>query len=394
MSHRLLVTAEPPGRPEVPGSVPPPGAGPATPRAFHRLLPGYAPTELRSMPALAGRLGVGAVLAKVEVLRVGLPSYKVLGASWAVYRAVLATLDEPVGPWTDLDGLRGALARRTGTRLVAATDGNHGRAVALMARLLGWPARILVPAGTARARIEGIASEGAEVEVVDGTYDEAVAAAARLADARTLVISDTAWPGYTDVPGWVVDGYSTIFAEVDEQVAAAGLAEPTHVVVPVGVGSLAAAAARHQLTTGRSAVLVAVEPTTAACVLASVAAGAPVEVPGPHRSSMAGLNCGLASPLALPLVSRVFRGFVAIDDRWAEEATRVLAGEGLAVGESAAAALGGLLALSPGEAGALGLGPGSTVLLVLTEGVTDPENHARILASGTPVGWTGAGSTG
>jgi diaminopropionate ammonia-lyase len=379
--HRLLVNGGVTDGLTVPPAEPPPGAGPATPREFHRRLPGYAPTELRSLPALADRLGVGAVLAKVEVLRVGLPSYKVLGASWAAYRAVLATQDEPVGPWSDVDGLRAALAHRAGTRLAAATDGNHGRAVAAFARMLGWEAHILVPAGTARARIEGIASEGARVEVVDGTYDEAVAAAARLADARTLVVSDTAWPGYTDVPGWVVDGYSTIFAEVDEQVAAGGLPEPTHAVVPVGVGSLASAAARHLRAGGRSTTLVSVEPTSAACVLASVAAGAPVEVPGPHRSSMAGLNCGLASPLALPLIAEAFRGFVAIDDGWAEEATRVLAGEGLAVGESAAAALGGLLALSPAEAGALGLGPGSTVLLVLTEGVTDPENHARILAS-------------
>jgi diaminopropionate ammonia-lyase len=386
MAHRVLVNGDAGNgacRPPAPAAPDrgPSGAGPATPREFHRLLPGYAPTALRSLPALAERLGVGTVLAKVEDLRVGLPSYKVLGASWATYRAVLATQDEPLGELPDLDALRAALAPRAGTRLAAATDGNHGRAVARMARLLGWEARILVPRGTARARIEGIASEGAEVEVVDGTYDEAVEAAARLAGPRTLVISDTAWPGYTDVPGWVIDGYSTVFTEVDEQVADAGLPAPTHAVIPVGVGALAAAAARHYGQGDRPATLVAVEPASAACVMASVAAGAPVEVPGPHRSSMAGLNCGRPSPLALPAVARAFRGFVAIDDAWAEEATRLLAGEGVAVGESAAAALGGLLALSPAEAAALGLGPDASVLLVLTEGVTDPENYARILAS-------------
>jgi diaminopropionate ammonia-lyase len=224
-----------------------------------------------------------------------------------------------------------------------------------------------------------------------------VEAAARLADPRTLVISDTAWPGYTDVPGWVIDGYSTVFTEVDEQVADAGLPAPTHAVIPVGVGALAAAAARHYAD--RPVALVGVEPTSAACVMASVAAGAPVEVPGPHRSSMAGLNCGRPSPLALPVVARAFRGFVAIDDARAEEATRLLAAEGVAVGESAAAALGGLLALSPAEAAALGSGPQASVLLVLTEGVTDPENYARILASeargrGPSTVPAGAGSTG
>jgi diaminopropionate ammonia-lyase len=155
-------------------------------------------------------------------------------------------------------------------------------------------------------------------------------------------------------------------------------------VIPVGVGALATAAARHYRGAGPRATLVAVEPTAAACMLASVAAGRAVEVPGPHRSAMAGLNCGLASPLALPVVARAFRGFVAIDDGWAEEATRLLAHEGVEVGESAAAALGGLLALDPGEAGALGLDRRASVLLVLTEGVTDPENFARILASGEP----------
>ncbi len=387
MSHRLLIN-RPDRAGAHPPAPPPAGAAASGPRAFHRRLPGYAPTQLVSLPALAERLGVGAVLAKVEVLRVGLPSYKILGASWATYRAILAHGAPDPEPWASVEELAERLAPLAGTRLVAATDGNHGRAVARMARLLGWPARILVPDGMAAARIDGIASEGAEVEVVDGTYDEAVAAAARLADERTLVISDTAWPGYHDVPGWVVEGYSTIFAEVDEQVAEGGLPAPTHAVVPVGVGSLAAAAAAHYRGGGEQAdpgaagpvTLVAVEPTGAACVMASVAAGAPVEVPGPHRSSMAGLNCGLASPLALPVIERAFTGFVAIDDGWAEEATRVLAGLGLAVGESAAAALGGLLALGGEQAGALGLDGGACVLLVLTEGVTDPVNHSRILA--------------
>lgn len=380
MQHRLLLDR--PALLDGPGTAPEPpaGDGPATPGEFHRRLPGYARTELRELPELAGRLGVGSVLAKVETLRMDLPAYKILGASWATYRAVLATRPEPIGAWADLAGLRALLADRAGTRLVAATDGNHGRAVARMARWLGWEATILVPRGTAAARIEGIAGEGALVEVVDGSYDDAVARSARLADERTLVVSDTAWEGYRDVPGWVVDGYSTIFTEVDDQIRDAGLPRPTHAVVPVGVGSLAAAAARHYGTGPGAATLVSVEPTTAACVLASVAAGSRVEVPGPHGSSMAGLNCGLASPLALPVVQNAFRGYVAIDDAWAEEAVRLLAGLGLAVGESAAAALGGLLCLSRGEAAALDLDRSSTVLLVLTEGVTDPVNHRRILA--------------
>src|SRR5688500_12691742 len=172
-------------------------------------------------------------------------------------------------------------------RLVAATDGNHGRAVARMARLLGWSATIFVPEGTVEARTSAIEGEGAEVVVVDGTYDEAVEVAAREADERTLVISDTAWPGYERVPRWVVEGYSTLFNEADDQVAEQGVAPFTHAVVQVGVGALAAAAVRRYRAGGpdgsAGVTMLGVEPADAACVQASLEAGDLVEVPGPHR---------------------------------------------------------------------------------------------------------------
>jgi len=145
------------------------------PRAFHRELPGYAVTPLVEAPALAAELGLDAVWVKVESSRLELPSFKILGASWAVSRLLVdrfGTLPDP----PTLDDLRAALATDDPITLVAATDGNHGRAVARMARLLGCACRILVPAGTAEARITGIESEGATVEVVEGTYDDAVAA--------------------------------------------------------------------------------------------------------------------------------------------------------------------------------------------------------------------------
>src|SRR5262249_25097264 len=147
--------------------------------------------------------------------------------------------------WTDVDGLRAALTPLGALTLAAATDGNHGRTVAHMAALLGYDAQIFVPSGTAAARIDGIASEGATVHVVDGTYDDAVLAAAALASDAVLVVSDTSWPGYTQVPRWVIDGYATIFAEIDEQLAIAGAPPPDVVLVPMGVGALAAATVEH-----------------------------------------------------------------------------------------------------------------------------------------------------
>ena len=355
--------------------------GPAV-HVFHQRLPGYAPTPLRDVPELAQVAGVGRVLVKDEGSRFGLPAFKVLGASWATYRVLGERLrGEP--EWATLDDLAAVVAERLGPlRLVAATDGNHGRAVARMAKLLRLRSTIVVPEGTADARVAGIESEGAEVIVFPGTYDDAVLFTAEMADARTLVVSDTSWPGYEDVPGWVIEGYTTIFTEIEGQLAGGGHPPIDAAFVPLGVGALGAAAGMN-LRAGREPgdgpLLVGVEPVTADCVAAAVEAGHLVEVPGPHRSIMAGLNCGLASLLALPTVAATFNAFVAIDDDRCREAVRALAGAGLDVGETGAAALGGLLAVVDEHRDALPLPAEATVLLLVTEGVTDPANFERIV---------------
>lgn len=327
------------------------------PVRFHRRLPGYAATPLVDAPGLAGEWGVGRVLLKFERERFGLPAFKFLGVSWAAERLLGEPPYEP------------------GLELIAATDGNHGRAVAKVARLRGLESTILVPAGTAQARIDAIEDEGAAVQVVDGSYDDAVRLTAELAGDRRLVLSDTSWPGYEEVPGWVIEGYATIFHEVDEQAGAA----IDVAFVPIGVGALAAAAARHLAGRAR---LAGVEPVTAACVLASARAGRITEVPGPHGSIMAGLNAGLPSLVAWPLVSGGFDLFSAAEDEVAVEGTRRLAGLGLEVGECSGGAAGAAARLL-GDADAreaLGAGADSTVLVLLTEGVTDPEAYARIVS--------------
>jgi diaminopropionate ammonia-lyase len=355
--------------------------------AFHRRLPGYAPTPVHDMPALAEATGVARVLVKDESSRMGLPAFKILGASWATYRVLcdrlVAAGVEGEPRWDTLPDLAAIVARQLGPlRLVAATDGNHGRAVARMAKLLGVSATILVPDGTAPARIHGIAAEAAEVRVVPGTYDDAVAESAALAGERDLVISDTSWPGYDDPPRRVIEGYATIFAELEDQLAALDAPQPDLVMVPLGVGALGAAAAsclRAGLEPGEGPLLVGVEPDSAACVAAAVEAGRVVEVPGPHRSIMAGLNCGLASMLALPTVAAGFDAFVTIDDDRCRDAIRTLAAAGLDLGETGAAALGGLTALRAEHGDELPVPVAATVLLLATEGVTDPVNFERIV---------------
>jgi diaminopropionate ammonia-lyase len=356
--------------------------------AFHRKWPGYRPTPLVSVPWLAGRLGVGDLLVKCESSRLGLPAFKMLGASWATYRALCQRLGGEPGPWGDLDELAGSLAGLRPFALAAATDGNHGRAVARTARLLGFGARIFVPEGTTAARVEAIAGEGAEVVVVAGDYDAAVARSAEVAGPRCLVISDTSWPGYEDVPRWVIEGYATLYHELDEALAAGGRHGVDAVFVPVGVGALAAATVRHfngrqpSGGTGRAPAIVGVEPTGADCVARSLAAGRVTTVAGPHRSIMVGLNCGTPSMVAWPTVSKGLAAVVTVDDGWARSAVRDLAAAGIEAGETGAAALAGLLALrADGRRPPVSdlVGPQSTVLVVCTEGASDPAQWRRTL---------------
>jgi diaminopropionate ammonia-lyase len=340
---------------------------PATraPLAFHQRLPGYTPTPLIDAPEIAEILGVGQLLLKNESSRLGLPAFKILGASWAVHRA--------------LENLAPSARPRT---LVTATDGNHGRAVARVAAMFGLGARIYLPRGTAQARIDGIASEGAEVVIVDGTYDEAVERAAREADADCLVVSDTSWPGYEEIPRWVAEGYSTIMWEIDDELARRGWRQPDLIAVQFGVGALAVAVVRHY--EGSPAKIVSVEPLRAACALAAIKAGAVVSIPGPHDSIMAGLNCGRVSLVAWPVISRGIAAFIAIGDDRAREAMRALARIGVVAGETGASGVAGLLELLTGPQSAeyrqaLEITEQTRVLAFITEGATDPESYESIV---------------
>jgi diaminopropionate ammonia-lyase len=312
-------------------------------RAFHESLPDYAPTATHSLPSLARELGVGRVLVKDESARFGLPAFKALGAFWAAHWAI-----------GDRDP--------ASLTLVAATEGNHGRAVAAAARRLGARAHIVIPEHTATPRADAIAAEGAFVERIEGGYEDAVAHAASLAGEDRLVVSDTSWPGYEEIPARVVEGYATMFAEVSEHVDL--------VIVPIGVGSLAAAAARHFRPDGPF--LLGLEPIDAACALESARAGHPVTVPGPMRSTMAGLNCAEPSPAAWPLLAAAYDAFCSIDDAHVDWGMRRLAAEGLDRGACSGGVVGGLRA----HRDALDLTPDATALLILTEGVTDPDVFA------------------
>jgi diaminopropionate ammonia-lyase len=345
------------------------------PLRLHQTLPGYRPSPLRAFPALAARLGVAAVELKDESDRFGLPAYKVLGAAWAACRLLRNRYRMPLATLADL----GPRAQQEGVVLVTATEGNHGRGVARVARWLGIPAEVYLPAGTAPSRSRAIAGEGATVVEVPGSYDDAVAAAARRADGSRLLLQDQAWAGYEEIPAWIADGYDTILAEAEAQWEKAGDTAPDLVLVQIGVGTLASAVIRHFRAEGRRQypVLMGVEPRLADCALRSVEAGEPVSFEaGAHSSIMAGLNCGTPSTAAFPLMRDGMQGFIAIGDDRAREAMRALAREGVKAGASGSAGIGGLIELmSPeraAERAALGISHRTRVLAISTEGVTDP----------------------
>lgn len=317
------------------------------PEHFHRSLHGYAATPLVDVPELATELGVGQVLVKDESSRLGLPAFKILGASWACHQV--------------LEGQPGAT-------LVTATDGNHGRAVARTANGLGVAAVVFVPDVTRPETADLIAAEGAQVIRVDGSYDETVRRAAAYAAEVTgrALVQDTSWPGYEQVPAWIVEGYQTLVREIDAQLGAS----PDLVVVPVGVGSLAEAVVRHYRRPGATHPRVlSVEPTTAACVVSSLRAGAPVRV-DTAATVMAGLNCGTVSAAAWPVLRDGCDHAVDVTDDDALRAVADLEALRLSSGASGAATLAGLRTVlgDPARRRDLDLPPDAVVVLLSTEG--------------------------
>lgn len=371
--------------------------------AFHQKLPHYEQTPLLSLPQVAKELQLGHVLVKDESNRFGLPSFKILGASWAVFRAVAERLRlDPAAFMEDNHGNEfwarlGTMARAEGLSLVSCTEGNWGRAVSRMAKYIGIPAKIYVPSfmpETTRARIR---SEGAELLVVDGSYDDGVAAARAESEANDLAIlaMDMGWEGYQEFPGvcyifkpypgsitltysqWVVEGYSTMLNESDLQVPeATGGKTVTHAFIPVGVGSIAHAVTKHYkklpLGSQSRASVLTVEPTTAACLKASLEAGQMTTVET-GDSIMCGMNCGTVSSTAWPTLASGVDADVTVTDKEAHAAVSELGTMGLQPGPCGAATLSALRKACLEARESLGFTKDSTVVLFCTEGKREYE---------------------
>ncbi len=340
--------------------------------AFYERHPELPLTPLRALPAFARALGVGELHVKDESSRFGLNAFKSLGVRYAIDRLARRSAIEP------------------GATLVCASAGNHGRAVARVARDLGLPARVYMSNVTSEAARQAIASEGASVIVVDGSYEAAVRRMAGDADAHGwTIVSDTSWPGYEEIPALIMLGYTRLVSEVRDQL----VDRPDVVFAQGGVGGLVcgvAAGLVHEWPHERPR-LVACEPTGAACLLASARAGAITAVGGPLDTIMAGLRCAEPSPAAWGGVRDLVDGFVAIDDTQTIAAMRMLArplgkDPRIEAGPSGACGFASLVAVMRDEAmrpvrDAVGLGPSSRVVVINTEGATDRDLYDRIVSA-------------
>ena len=337
-------------------------------RRFFAGRPDLRPTPLRQLPDVASEIGIGGLLLKDESNRFGLPAFKAVGVTYAIHRL----FEE------------GRL--RAGGGVACATAGNHGRAVARIAREHGLHATVYVPAGTVRQRIDAIASEGADVIVHDRGYEDAVATMASESRRKGwTVVSDTSYPESEGdpVPTWIMSGYTRIFDEA----AAQWDAPPDAMFVQAGVGGLLAAAASWAAaSSGVRPGVVSCEPAASACVLAAARAGAPCTIPGPLDTVMAGLRCAEASHAAWPIIAARVRAFVSVSDDETFAAMRSAARERIVSGPSGACGLASLAAVMrdanlDAVRDHLGLGPHSRALVVNTEGDTNPSVYNRVVES-------------
>jgi diaminopropionate ammonia-lyase len=347
----------------------------------------HEPTPLHTLPALAAELGVGAIHIKDEGFRLGLGSFKALGGSYAFIRLVLEEASRQLGRPVDVAELHtpGVRSVAAGMTVACATDGNHGRSVAQGAQLVGARAAIFVHSGVSDERAAAIARFGAQMIRVEGTYDDSVAEAARVAAEKGwIVVSDTSWPGYERIPGLVMQGYTAMVREALRQLPEL----PTHVFVQAGVGGVASAVAGHlALALGdQRPIFVVVDPARAACLFETARAGHPVKIKHGEPTVMAMLECYEPSLVAWRVLSRVADAFMTVDE---EDAVAIMnrlarpAGDDPAIvaGESGGAGLAGLIraAADPEIRVALNLDEASQVFVINTEGATDPERYAELV---------------
>lgn len=366
---------------------------------FHKSFPQYSITPLQKLSALASYLGVKGIYCKDESYRFGLNAFKVLGGSYAMGRYIAKELGRDISqlPYNVLssDKLKEEFGQAT---FFTATDGNHGRGVAWAAKRLGQKAVVRMPKGTTKTRFDNIAKEGAEVTIEEVNYDDCVRMAAAEA-AKTehgIIVQDTAWAGYEEIPSWIMQGYGTLVLEADKQLKENGVDRPTHVFVQAGVGSLAGAVVGYFAHKYKEnpPVMVVCEASAADCLYRSAvqADGNLVNVTGDLQTIMAGLACGEGNTIGWDILKNHVTVFASCPDWMSAKATRIYANPlendpHIISGESGSVPLGlAYTALHDEDAKdlkeALKLDENSNILVISTEGDTDPVRYREIVWDG------------
>lgn len=369
-------------------------------RAFHQSFPQYEVTPLTELPLMADHLGLGTLFVKDESYRFGLNAFKVLGGSYSMAKYVAQKLGKDVSELTydvfTSEELRKEFGQAT---FFTATDGNHGRGVAWAAKRLGQKAVIFMPKGTTETRLKNIEKEGATVTIEELNYDDcvrkAVAEAAKVDNG--VVVQDTAWDGYEEIPSWIMQGYGTMALEAGDQLNEKGVM-PTHIFVQAGVGSLAGAVTGYFTNLYKDAPvkpkIIVVEAQAADCLYQGALAGdgKPRIVGGDIQTIQAGLACGEPNTISWDILRNHVDVFVSAPDWVAELGMRMTAAplkgdKPIVSGESGAVPFGTVAAIMTMDAykelrDELGLGKDSKVLCFSTEGDTDPIRYKEIVWEG------------
>ncbi len=361
-------------------------------RAFHKSFPQYSVTPLANLSNMAEFLGLKSLFVKDESYRFGLNAFKVLGGSFAMARYIANELGKDVSEidynYLTSEKLKNEFGQAT---FFTATDGNHGRGVAWAANRLGQKAVVLMPKGTVKSRFDNIAKEGAKVTIEEVNYDECVRMANKLAEQTEhgVMVQDTAWDGYEEIPAWIMQGYGTMASEAAEQITD----RPTHIFIQAGVGSLAGAIQGYfaNLYKDNPPKVVVMEAQAADCLYQSAKAGdGKIRfVDGDLQTIMAGLACGEPNTISFDILKNHSAFFVSCPDWVAEKGMRILAAPikgdtQVTSGESGAVGMGLIYTLMKNPEyeelkNAIGLDENSSVLMFSTEGDTDPENYKKIV---------------
>lgn len=368
-------------------------------RTFHKSFPQYSETPLAGLDGMAKYLGLGSLHVKDESYRFGLNAFKVLGGSFAMAKYIAQKLGVDVSEidydYLTSDKLKEEFGQAT---FFTATDGNHGRGVAWAANKLGQKAVVFMPKGTCQIRLDNILKENAQATITDVNYDDCVRMAAAAAEKTKngVVVQDTAWKGYEEIPAWIMQGYGTMALEAAAQLKAAGIDRPTHIFVQAGVGSLAGAVQGvfANLFPDACPTTVIMEAQAADCLYQSAAAadGTPHNMDGDLATIMAGLACGEPNTLSFEILKNHSSLFVSCPDWVSAKGMRMLGapvkGDPQVIsGESGAVGMGLIATVmtNPDYADlkeAIGLDENSQILFFSTEGDTDPDNYRDIVWDG------------